>query len=438
MLKKISVYLIGLLPLALVAGPFVAELLLSTLSILFIYYFYKEKKFYLLENKLLKIFLLFWIYIVIISLFAVELFVSLKSSFFYLRFALYTISIIYFLKSQKQSLKIIYPIYKYTLVFVIFDSFFQVIYGADIFGLKPYSPDLMRISGPFGDKHILGSFLQKILPVFIYLVLKIFENNNKIKLSDIIIITLSFVLIYRSGDRSALGLILLFSLIFFIINKSLRAKMIKILIFSILVSVIFTIQNPKTFERNFSDTVNQFKGKYYEQFLQEDLNETNLKFMIFSFHHQTHYSTAYRMFLDKPIFGHGLKMFRYECKKFEFKPSRNVSNNFGQENITVRRFYGCSTHPHNTYFQLLAETGLIGFIFIFSLFIFLGYKIIIFTKKNNKRIYPESALLIAIFINLWPIIPTGNFFNNWVCMIYFIPVTYYLFEIENKTKKKIA
>ena len=434
MLKKISVYVIGLLPLALVAGPFVAELFLGTLSIFFIYYFYKEKKFYLFEGKLLKIFLLFWIYIVIVSLFAVELFVSLKSSFFYLRFALYTVSVIYFLKSQKQSLEIIYPIYKYTLVFVIFDSFFQVFYGADIFGLKPYSQDLMRISGPFGDKHILGSFLQKILPIFIYLILKISENNKKIKLSDIIIITLSFVLIYRSGDRSALGLILLFSLIFFIINKPLREKMIKILVFVILVSVIITIQNPKTFKRNFSDTISQFKGKYYEQFLQEDINETNLKFMIFSFHHQTHYSTAYRMFLDRPIFGHGLKMFRYECKTFSFKPERQVKDSFGNST----KYYGCSTHPHNTYFQLLSETGLIGFLFIFSLFIFIGYKIFLFTKKDNKRIYPESALIIAIFINLWPIIPTGNFFNNWLSMIYFIPVTYYLFEIENKTKKKIA
>ena len=438
MLKKISVYLIGLLPLALVAGPFVAETLLFILSIFFIYFFFNEKKFYLIESKLLKIFLLFWIYIVIVSIFAVELYVSLKSSFFYFRFALYTISIIYFLKSQDQSLKIIYPIYKYTLVFVLIDSIFQVFFGSDIFGLKPDSLNLMRISGPFGDKHILGSFLQKILPVFIYLLLKNYEIQKKIKLSDIIIITLTFVMIYRSGDRSALGLIILFSFIFFIINKTLREKMIKILIFAILISAVFTFQNPKTFQRNFSDTINQFKGLYYEDFLADDLNETNLQFMIFSFHHQTHYSTAIRMFLDKPIFGHGLKMFRYQCKKFEFKPSRPVPNNFGQENISVRRFYGCSTHPHNTYFQLLAETGLVGFAFIFGIFIFIGYKIILFTKKNNKKLYPETALLIGIFVNLWPIIPTGNFFNNWISMIYFIPIAYYLYEIKNKTKIKIA
>ena len=78
---------------------------------------------------------------------------------------------------------------------------------------------------------ILGSFLQKILPVFIYLILKNFKVENKIKLSDIVIIIFTFAIIYRSGDRSAFGLIMFFSLIFFAINKPLRKKMLAILIF---------------------------------------------------------------------------------------------------------------------------------------------------------------------------------------------------------------
>ena len=71
-----------------------------------------------------------------------------------------------FLNSVKEHLNIIYLLYKFTLIFVIFDSFIQIFYGSDIFGLKPNSRDLMRISGPFGDKFVLGSFLQKILPKF--------------------------------------------------------------------------------------------------------------------------------------------------------------------------------------------------------------------------------------------------------------------------------
>ncbi len=215
MLKKISIYIIGLLPLSLVAGPFVGELFLFSIFVIFLYYFIKEKLFYLLDSKLLKVFFLFWIYIVVLSFFAVESYVSLKSSFFYIRFALYTLSIIYLLTLVNNSIDIIYKIYKYTLIFVILDSLIQIFFGSDIFGLEPNSRDLMRISGPFGDKFILGSFLQKILPVFIYLILKKHKFEKEIKFFDLTIIIFTFAIIYRSGDRSALGLIILFSFIFF-------------------------------------------------------------------------------------------------------------------------------------------------------------------------------------------------------------------------------
>ena len=127
--------------------------------------------------------------------------------------------------------------------------------------------------------------------------------------------------------------------------------------------------------------------------------------MIFSFIHQTHYSTAYRMFLDKPIFGHGIKMFRYLCKDYEYKPKKFIIDPFNNQTASS---YGCSTHPHNTYMQILAETGLIGLLFLLSLLIYLLTKIINMIKNNNVFI-PENTLLIGIFVNIWPIIPTGNF-----------------------------
>ena len=57
-------------------------------------------------------------------------------------------------------------------------------------------------------------------------------------------------------------------------------------------------------------------------------------------------------------------------------------------------------------------------------------------KKNTLN--PKNALLIAVFINLWPLIPTGNFFNNWLSMLYFIPISYYLFEKKYNYLEKIV
>ena len=430
MLKILSIYLIGFLPLSLIIGPFIGELIFFLIFIFFCYYSLKTKFFFYVDKNLIKFFLIFCLYISVLSFTASETLISAKSSIFYIRFGFYTISIVYFLNVVKNSLNIIYKIYKFTLLFVIFDSLFQTFTGINFFGIKPESIDLMRISGPFGDKFILGSFLQKTLPVYIFLILKDYQLSKKIRLSDIFILTFVFAIIFRSGDRSAMGLILLYSFIFFIIFKDFRKKMIIILSFFIIISTIFSFQNPRIFERNFVDTINQFKGKYYEKFLNNEVNETNLNFMIFSFHHQSHYTTALRMFYNKPISGHGVKMFRYQCKNFEYIPSIKYEV-FGE----TENSYGCSTHPHNTYLQLLSETGIIGFSFIFYLFLRIFRKIFYYLR-NNDKFYPECSLLIGIFINLWPLIPTGNFFNNWLSMIYFIPISYYLFEIKfNKQDK---
>ena len=419
MLKKIPTYLISLIPISLVAGPLIAEAILLTLSIFFLFKSNKNELFYI-NNKFFIIFIIFCLLISIRSLFTDQIFISLKSSILYFRFALYVIAIIYFLNKDNESLTINYNFYKYTFLFIIMDSLLQVFTGKDLFGLEPDSINLMRISGPFGDEFVLGSFIQKILPIFIYLIFKKREIINKIHISDYLILIFSFVIIYRSGDRSAFGLIMFFSLLFFLIYKEFRKKMLIIFSIIIVFSSLLSLQNPNISKRVFADTIGQFKGEHHKELIEETKIGKKQNLLIFSFHHQSHFITAYKMFVSKPLFGQGLKMFRFKCGDF-------IEN---EKHIP----YGCSTHPHNTYVQLLAETGIIGFLSIFAIFLIITIKI--FKKILNKKSFLKSSdcLLIAIFINLWPLIPTGNFFNNWLSMLYFLPVAFYLYETKKLRK----
>jgi len=141
---------------------------------------------------------------------------------------------------------------------------------------------------------------------------------------------------------------------------------------------------------------------------------------IFSVEYHNHYRSSLRMFNDNKITGVGPRMFRVLCVE--------------------KKYYlweGCSTHPHNTYIQILAETGLIGFIFFLGIFLFILFSIFrhFYYKFTNKKIIFNDfqlCLLSAILISIWPFTPTGDFFNNWLNIIYFFPVGFFLNTIYSQ------
>ena len=135
------------------------------------------------------------------------------------------------------------------------------------------------------------------------------------------------------------------------------------------------------------------------------------------------------MFKQNPVFGKGVKMFRDFCSKPE---------NF------VSQSGACTTHPHHTYVQLLAETGLSGFAIIFSVFILVTFILFksflsnffilnklntLISNYNNARM----CLLVGTFITLSPFNPSGNVFNNWLSIIYFFPIGFLLY-LQNSKK----
>ena len=85
----------------------------------------------------------------------------------------------------------------------------------------------------------------------------------------------------------------------------------------------------------------------------------------------------------------------------------------------------------------MSEAGLIGLTYLTSLFfIFLFYifKHLRSRKKNFLSDF-EICMFSAILITLWPLAPTGNIFNNWLNIIFHIPLGLFLWSKKNNIKK---
>lgn len=173
------------------------------------------------------------------------------------------------------------------------------------------------------------------------------KKKNKLFLPLIIILILSEVLIFLSGDRTAFFYINLSAIFVILFSQKLFKLILLILISSIFLLLIISFVKPTAKERMFDQTINQMN------LFNSNSNISEKKY-IFSKQHTHHYISAYRMYLDHKIFGVGIKNFRKFCDHPKYEASS----------------LSCSTHPHNTYIQILSELGLVGFVFVLIIFFF--------------------------------------------------------------------
>ena len=85
-LDNLIYLLIILLPLTLVSGPFLSDLSISIITLVFFYLAFKKKIYFYFTNIYSKIFGLFFILLILTSLFSLDPFISLKKTIFFLDF----------------------------------------------------------------------------------------------------------------------------------------------------------------------------------------------------------------------------------------------------------------------------------------------------------------------------------------------------------------
>ena len=168
-LKKLDkiIYLYLFIPLGIVAGPLIPDLIISLLAFYFIIFYFDKIIFYIKKYNFLKILTIFCLLNIVTSFFSENIYASLKNSITYLRFPILIILSIYFLKNKIDFFKYFYLILFATILVVCLDALLQFFYGQNIFGFVSNSKN--RISGLFHDEYILGSYLVRFTPILISL-----------------------------------------------------------------------------------------------------------------------------------------------------------------------------------------------------------------------------------------------------------------------------
>ena len=88
-----SIYLLALLPLAIVIGNFFVNSIILIISISYLINLIKTKDFIFLKNKKFQIVIFFFILIIISSIFSDYFFYSIKNSLSYLRFLFFFLAL---------------------------------------------------------------------------------------------------------------------------------------------------------------------------------------------------------------------------------------------------------------------------------------------------------------------------------------------------------
>ncbi len=419
--EKLFTYLFLSIPLFLITGPAIPDIIITIGIIFSIFYLFFLKKYKeILKINFFRISVIFWISLIIISIFSYNKNNSFQDAIIFIRFLLIPLCcyFIFFkdMKIFKKSLFIILIL----VIFVCIDTFYQFLnykpesgFGEDLLGFK--SNWYGRLTGPFRNELIPGSYISKfgLLGFSILISIKNIKNNSLVKS---IYLSLILYVCYISGERMAFAVFALALFVLFVFLYEQRKSIVLSIIFGTLLIIITVYLHPFYNDFKVLESTEFHQGQKIEKFFACDHNDeatctkiVNLQPSFFkiieNFKTSAYgeiYLLSYKMFLDNPISGIGINNFEYMCKNFD--NYKNMMSN-----------YNCASHPHNIYIQWLTEGGIIV-ISCFLLYLFYMISFILYNKGDREY---KVISLVIILIMFWPIMSTGSLIKNWYGVITF-------------------
>ncbi len=393
-------FLLAILPISLLTGSLLINLITIIISIIFIFELFIKKKLSFLHDWSFYLLLFLWLSFLVNLIFSQDVSLSLLRAVGFIRFVLLAQVIRYiFLNDDTKYKELILKTWLLIFSVVSLDLLYEYFSGKNILGYKSnlegrlasFLDDELKIGG-----YYFGFCLLSLATIYSY-----FKKDYKVIFGiSILFLIISFLI----GERSNFIKILFsisFILIFYFRRYKLKLLSLFLVLVIIFISIIYKNEN--------------LKYRYILQWSENNISE-NTYFI--------HYKTAIMVFNKYPIFGSGIKNFRVEIKKIikeEFQNDKNYNN-----------WQVITTHPHQINFEMLAETGIFGFtcFFLFFLITFiLSFKKIL---RKNDIFLTVSTIFCLIYIN--PILPSGSFFTTYGATIFWTNFGVMISYLSSKKK----
>ncbi|MDC1179449.1 O-antigen ligase family protein [Candidatus Pelagibacter ubique] len=418
-LFKLLFYLVAFFPLIIIFRSVSINVTTVILPILFLFYInaVKIKINDIINNHLFTYLFIFFLFILINSIFHnQDYYLILKSlgNFRYLLLA----GIVFFVleKSNKEQKKFLIYLNVTLILFVCGDIIYQYFFYKNIFGFLPgmctegITEQCQRFSGVFNDELIAGGYLSQIGLLFFILFYFFNQKGKNLKLDKNNIYFLGlFTVIIITGERNAVLIVILTLFFILIFQKKLRYFFLYILFLIVLIFSLGVLSN-------------SIKDRFVKPLISLDkLNTANIYEKLKNNPWGHHYEASIELFLKKPIFGHGPKRYRIACQntKIEKKLREQKSE-----------YLACASNPHNYLLEFLSENGIVGAIFFLGFIFIIIYQILGIRKKNNSENLVAIAIGSLILAIVFPFKPSGSFFSTLNSVMLFYIFGFYLHYLK--------
>ena len=397
-IEKYFFLLFSIIPLSIIIGSTISIINIALIVLSFLILMVYQKNWRWLFHPVIKLLFIIYLYLIFNSFISLNPEMGIYRNLGFFRFIILFAAFNYFFYHSKN-FKFVMLIWLLTISVVFVDVFVELYSGRNIMNNN------IKVSGRivsfFIDEPIVGGYLNAF---YLMLIGYIFSNNQSFSIlkNNYLTILLSFIfllLIILTGERSngikALCGFLFFYFLYFGNNINKKKIFYFLLLFLLLFSFLSQNKNLRYryYEQYYSNLTDPTQTQADSTILGE-FKKRNIYFNL--------YKSGFKVFKNNPIFGVGNKNYRVES--------------CSQDNLENK--YLCTTHPHQLYFEFLAEHGIVGSMIVLSILIFLIFKNIkiLYMSKNFIQI-GSFCYLLCLFT---PMLPSGAFFNDYNLTLFWI------------------